>query len=47
MGTWIIGSVVLGAFAWTGYKTFKGLKSEGSCVSGCCGCSQASKCGKN
>ncbi len=44
MATFIIGTIVLGAFTGVGYYTYKEKKKGGSCGGGCSGCPHAGKC---
>ncbi|MFU0828253.1 MAG: hypothetical protein ACFWTJ_12140 [Lachnoclostridium sp.] len=43
MATFIVGIIVLGGIAFSGYKTYKSRKTGGGCGCGCSGCSKAAK----
>lgn len=47
MATFIIGTILFGAFALVGYKTYKDHKQGKGCSGGCSKCAQAKKCNSN
>ncbi len=44
MATFVVGTLVLGAFVGVGISTYRKKKKTGSCCSGCKGCGNASVC---
>lgn len=41
MATFIVGFIVLGLIAFSGYRTYKAHKDGGSCGCGCPGCKKS------